>query len=232
MIRFRKDHTWPLFFQRTVAAQLHLLGAVLMFLGAKWLLPLAQHAGPAHYWACFGFLASGCLVFLASALVHFLGDGFELSMSWHMFLENIDHVGIYLFIAGTYTPFVLCAIAPPWRNTLLVLVWAIAALGIFYTAFRFRLPHVLRSRAARTSLFILMGWTLSLRLHEVFSVLSWPRILLLSGGGLAYTVGAAIYIWQRPNPIADWFGYHEIWHSLVLVGAALHYSLIMSFYWT
>ncbi|MBY0371707.1 hemolysin III family protein [bacterium] len=202
-----------------------------MWLGALWLLPRASHAGPEHYWACFGFLATGCLVFLASALAHFLGDGFDLSPRTHLYLENLDHVGIYLFIAGTYTPFVLCAIAPPWRSFLLILIWSIAGLGIFYTAFRSHMPHVLRSRSVRTCLFVLMGWTLSLRLNEVFFSLSWERFALLAGGGLAYTIGAAIYIWERPNPIADFFGYHEIWHSLVLVGAMLHYSLILSFYW-
>ena len=76
------------------------------------------------------------MVFLASAMVHFLADGFDIDPGAHRLLENLDHFAIYLFIAGSYTPFVLSAIHGTWRTILLVSIWTLAVLGILYTALR------------------------------------------------------------------------------------------------
>jgi hemolysin III len=229
-VRLKSDHTFPLLLKRTVSAQLHLLGSVLMILGSLYLLPLARAAGSLHYWACFSFLVSGTLVFSTSAIYHFLGDGFELSPRMFRLLENLDHFGIYLFIAGTYSPFILGTISSSWRIPLLITIWVIAIVGILYTWSKPRLPKILQHRAVYTFMFVLMGWTIVIRLGEVLSALSWGKLFLLVAGGMSYSLGAVVYATRRPRLFEGFFGYHELWHALVLLGAGFHYFLIFSFY--
>ncbi len=229
-VRLKPDHSLPLLFKRTISAQLHLLGSFLMILGSCYLLPLARAAGAEHYWACFSFLVSGTMVFTVSSIYHFLGDGFDLSPRMYRLLENLDHFGIYLFIAGTYSPFILGTVSSHWRTPLLVLIWAIAIIGILYTWSKPRLPKFLQHRAVYTFMFVLMGWTIVIRLGEVLSALSWGKLFLLVAGGMAYSLGAVVYATRRPRLIEGLFGYHELWHILVLLGAGFHYFLIFSFY--
>ncbi len=230
IIRLRNDHSLALFFKRTIAAQMHLLGGLLMCLGGVFLLPPAQAAGPSHFWACLSFLVTGICVFMGSTLYHFLSDGFDISPRFRTFLRNVDHFGIYLFIAGTYTPFVMSAISESWRAPLIIIIWTIAVVGIAYTWFKPVLPPILRSRAIYTGLFVLMGWTIIIRITEVFQ-LPWWRLFLLSAGGAAYTVGAIVYAMEKPRLYEGIFGHHELWHLLVMIGAAMHYFMILSFYY-
>lgn len=229
-VRLRPDHCFLSFLRRTISAQLHLVGSLLVLLGGAYLLPLAKIAGPSHYWACLTFVASGFCVFISSALVHFLGDGFDADPRTQLLFENLDHFCIYLFIAGTYTPFVISAISVPWQFPLLVTIWTVAFLGILYTLFKPALPQPLQSRAVYTGLFVLMGWTLIIRINEVLFDLSWLRLGLLVLGGLAYSIGAVVYATKRPRLLEGFFGYHELWHVMVLAGAMFHYLLIFSFY--
>ena len=229
-VRRRIDHSFGLFLKRTLAAQLHALGCVLMMVGAFILLPLAHRAGAPHVWACASFLATGTLVFLVSSVYHFLSDGYESSEQLHLVLENLDHFSIYLFIAGTYSPFLLSAVSSPWRMPLLVTIWSIAVLGITYTWLKPRLPKILQHRAFYTGIFVVMGWTLVIRIGEVFAGLSNLKLFFLVAGGLAYSVGALVYAFKRPRLFAGVFGFHELWHLLVLLGAGCHYFMILSFY--
>ncbi|MBS1984790.1 MAG: hemolysin III family protein [Bdellovibrionales bacterium] len=229
-IRRKPDHSLKLLFQRTLAAQFHALGCILIFIGSLVLLPLASKAGPLHFWACFSFCASGFLLLLISSSYHFMVDGFDSSSRLHDFFENLDHFAIYLFIAGTYTPFVMRAIAPPWRNIIIISVWAIAVLGITYTWLKPRLPKVLQHRMIYTGIFVLMGWAIMIRIGELYHGLSIEHLVLFVGGGLAYSVGAIVYATKRPRLWAGVFGFHELWHLFVLAGAALHYFLILSLY--
>lgn len=226
----REDHSFRNFVKRTFAAQLHALGAVAMMVGAYLLLPHAQKAGVVHYWACCSFLMTGILVFLVSSVYHFLTDGFEGSDELHVFFENLDHFSIYLFIAGTYTPFLMNAVSTPWQIPLLIGIWVIAILGISYTWIKPNLPAFLQRRGVYTSIFVAMGLTLLVRIGEIFGRLNGPKFALLAGGGAAYIVGAVFYATKRPKLFEGIFGFHELWHVMVLIGATLHYSLIFSFY--
>lgn len=229
-IRYRPDHSLSNFLKRTISAQLHVFGCFMVLLGGAYLLPLAREAGPGHFWACLSFVVSGFLVFFSSSLVHFLSDGFDPDPQTALIFENLDHFCIYLFIAGTYTPFVISAISAPWQFPLLVTIWFVAFVGILYTLFKPALPAFLQSRAVYTGLFVLMGWTLIIRINEVLFDLSWGRLALLVLGGLAYSVGAMVYVTKKPRLLEGFFGYHELWHVMVLAGAIFHYLLIFSFY--
>lgn len=201
-----------------------------MLLGGVYLLPLAARTDSLHFAACTAFLATGALIFFVSATYHFLADGYAISQRLEDTLENLDHFAIYLFIAGTYSPFLLSAVADPWRLPLLGLIWSIAILGILYTWFRPRLPAFLQSRVVYTGLFVLMGWTLIIRIHEVYVTLSAAKLFFLVAGGVAYSIGAVVYATKKPRLFEGFFGYHELWHLLVLVGAGMHYFMILSFY--
>jgi len=226
----RFDHTTRLLYIRTISAQLHLLGCVLALLGAAVLLPRAYAVSFADLAACAAFVVTGFFVFLASAVYHFISDGFEASPRLNLLLDNLDHYGIYLFIAGTYTPFLLHTVAPPWRAPLLVAVWLTAILGITFTSLKPWLPKMLQHRAFYTGIFLAMGWAMVIRITEILRGMSLQQTALLVSGGLAYTVGAAIYGTKWPRLFVGVFGYHEVWHVLVLVGATCHYFLVLSFY--
>jgi hemolysin III len=229
--RLRKDRSFRLFLSRTVSAQIHGLGFVLMIAGAFVLLPLANRAGSAHLWACVSFVISGAIVFLVSSVYHFLNDGCVLSRRLTNLFEYIDHFGIYLFIAGTYSPILMSTVTKPWLSVLLIAIWIIALLGIIYTGVKQKLPRILQSRAVYTSLFVIMGWTLIVRGGEVLTHISRLELALLISGAIAYMVGALIYATRRPRLVLPGFGYHELWHVMVLVGASLHFCTIFVFYY-
>ncbi len=201
-----------------------------MVAGGTILLPLASQAGPQHFWACLAFLLSGFLVFMASTVYHFLADGYEVCSRTELLLDNLDHSAIYLFIAGTYTPFILNAAAPPWRLPLITAVWCIAIFGIAYTSMKPRLPQLLQSRAVYTSIFVLMGCFMAIRVNDVVSNLQPIQINLLAAGGASYILGAVGYATRRPRLFEGVFGFHELWHIMVLLGATLHYFMILSIY--
>lgn len=206
------------------------MGLVLACIGMVVLLPKARTVGADHFWACLVFLVTGSLVFLTSSIYHFLHDGYEISARLEHFFENVDHFCIYLFIAGTYTPVLINAVDDTWREHLLLAIWSIAVLGILYTSFKHGLFPLLRSRAIYTGLFVLMGWLLVFRIGEIYARLSPLQLVLLLGGMLVYFLGAIGYVIRRPTLVMGIFGYHEVWHLMVLTGAMFHFCLIYSFY--
>lgn len=129
-------------------------------------------------------------------------------------LRSIDHANIFLLIAGTYTPICFNMLHGWVRPTLLITVWLLAAGGIVLAIFTTRVP-----RAARTGLYIAMGWVGLLALPALGSVLAWEAIGVLFIGGLLYTVGAIIYGRKKPNPFPRFFGFHEIFHLFVIAGS-------------
>lgn len=229
-VQRREDHSAALFFKRTLAAQIHAVALLLICIGMASLLPKAAAAGPLHFWMCFIFLVSGALLFFTSCVYHFLHDGYRISLRLELFLEDLDHYCIYLFIAGTYSPILINAVQDPWQTNLLVAVWVIALLGMLYTRLKPQLFQVLQSRAVYTGLFLLMGWLFILRADEIYARLTPNQASLLAGGVAAYSVGVTCYVTRRPVLFSGVFGYHELWHLFVLLGAMLHYSCIHSFY--
>ncbi len=230
-IQRHEDHSLKTFFKRTISAQLHLLGFIFGVIGLIVLTRAAvHHQDTRHFWACLVFGLTSLCVFGASTFYHFMSDGYVISKRFENWLHDLDHFAIYLFIAGTYTPFIFNVIAPPWDMYLIIAIWSIAIAGIAYTYFHPRLPKWLQHRYVSTAIYVLMGWTLIVKAPETFKNTSAESGLLLVAGGLSYTFGAVIYALKRPNPFPGWFGYHEIWHVAVMMGFAFHYFLILGFY--
>lgn len=128
-------------------------------------------------------------------------------------LRSLDHANIFLLIAGTYTPLCVNALGGWIRPTLLMVIWALAALGVSLAVIA---PDLNRKISA--SLYIGMGWVAVLALPALAAALHWPALLTLVAGGLLYTLGGLVYGWRWPNPFPRVFGFHEVFHLFVIAG--------------
>lgn len=165
-----------------------------------------------------------------SAAYHFCHDGLVMSKKTAAKFENWDHFAIYLFIAGTYTPFLINSVHSLWQRPMIIAVWSLAVGGIAYTLAKPYLPRWARSRAVYTGFFVIMGWLALARVGEIAGNLSSSSLNLLLAGAVAYTVGAIVYATKSPKLFPRIFGYHEIWHLAVLAGFGFHFAMILSFY--
>lgn len=230
-IRRHPDPGWGPFFKRTISAQSHFIGCGIAFIGLIILMFFAGRTQSLeHLLACAVFGVSGMLVFGTSAVYHFLHDGFRISEKLMQILEDLDHAAIYIFIAGTYTPFLLNVVSQPWRTYLLIAVWSVAITGIAYTRYKPFLPRWAQHRGVYTGLFLVMGWTMLVRIGEVIENLSTVGLGLFLGGCLTYTIGALIYAFRWPRLFENVFGFHELWHLMVIFGFSFHYAMILGFY--
>jgi hemolysin III len=134
-------------------------------------------------------------------------------------MRRLDHAAIFVLIAGTYTP--VCLLLPGPGRALLAAVWAGAALGVALSVAWPTAP-----RALVAALCVALGWAVVPVLPALRSAIGAGGIALLLSGGAAYTAGAVIYAARRPDPFPRVFGYHEVFHALVIVAAACHYAAV------
>jgi hemolysin III len=157
-------------------------------------------------------------VYGTSATYHRLARS-ERSRRW---LKRLDHSMIFLLIAGTATPVALLGLQPPWSLVLMIVVWGGAAGGIVVKMFRIDRLQVLSG-----VLYITVGWAALLVAPQLVRGLSLGSLLLVGVGGVLYTCGAVVLLRRRPDPAPATFGYHEIWHAMVVVASACHYAAIL-----
>lgn len=139
-------------------------------------------------------------------------------------MRRADHAGIYLLIAGTYTPVCLLALEGAWRFVVLSLIWVAAAAAIV-----FKFAWVGAPKWLAAVIGIALGWAAVALLPHLATRLHPVAIALLALGGIAYTVGAVIYARGRPDPVPGVFGYHEVFHALTIVGVGCQYVAIAFF---
>jgi len=194
----------------------HLLGLVLAAAGTLFLLGAAQRPEQLAAFSIYG--STLILLYAASTLYHSL----PLPDRPLRALRTADHIAIYFLIAGTYTPIALLTLNSRLGWTLLAVVWLIAAAGIPFKLYFLDAPVWLS-----TATYLVMGYLALVAVIPLVRAVSVSGVLWLVAGGFAYTVGAVIYSRQRPNPFPGWFGHHEIWHVLVLVGSACHFAFMV-----
>ncbi|MBV8304628.1 MAG: hemolysin III family protein, partial [Acidimicrobiia bacterium] len=136
-------------------------------------------------------------------------------------LRRGDHAVIYLFIGATYTPVVVVGLHDAVGYWLLALTWAGALLGATAKLIRFE-----GSRVIGATMYIVVGWLAIFGVYDFVTQLGVVDTILMYGGGIVYTAGAAMLAARRPDPFPEVFGYHEVWHTMVLVASVLHYVLI------
>ncbi|NLF05591.1 MAG: hemolysin III family protein [Actinomycetales bacterium] len=132
-------------------------------------------------------------------------------------LRRLDHTNIFLIIAGTYTPLAVLLLDEPVARTLLIIVWSGAIVGLLMRIFWLGAPRWLY-----VPIYLALGWVAVAYLGPLGATGGPAVVWLIMAGGLAYTVGAVIYGTKRPNPSPAWFGFHEIFHALTVVGYTCH----------
>jgi hemolysin III len=168
------------------------------------------------------FAAALATMFGVSALYH-RGTWRPRARRW---MRRLDHAAIYLLIAGTYTPFGLIALSGGWRWTILPIVWGGALAAIIL-----KLAWVDAPKWLSAVIGIALGWIGAIALPQLWAHSGWPGLTLLAGGGVLYTAGAVVYALRRPDPAPAVFGYHELFHALVIAAAACQYAAVALIVW-
>jgi hemolysin III len=162
--------------------------------------------------SCILYGATLVLVYATSVLYH--GVTHEASKRW---LRTLDHVAIFLLIAGTYTPFVLIALRGAWGWSLFGIVWTLAAIGTVM-----ELAGLHRLRGVMIALYIGMGWVGIVAIRPLMAALPAAGIALVFGGGVSYTLGVIFYVWRSLR------FHHAVWHVFVIGGSVLQF---LSVWW-
>ncbi len=197
--------------------------------------------GVSHQWAFFVSLALGAALVVAapagqprlaaaiyalsvaalfgtSALYHRITWSTQAARRW---MRRLDHSMIFFLIAGTYTPFALLVLNGDLATVILIVVWAGALAGVLM-----KLVWIDAPKALVALTYIMLGWVALAAFPAMIEGLGVTASTLVAVGGLLYTVGALVYAFQRPDPVPKVFGYHEVFHALVILAAALQYAVI------
>jgi hemolysin III len=190
----------------------HLVGAALALIGMVLLVGFAAAQGDP--WKIVSFSIYGVSLFLLyslSTLYHSLrGRAKEI-------FQKLDHVAIYLLIAGPYTPFTLVTLRGAWGWTLFAIIWGLAILGIIVDS-----RHKDGSRVIQMVIYLLMGWLILIAMKPLVQVLPTGALVLLVLGGVFYTSGIIFYAMDKRMKHA-----HGIWHLFVLAGSISHYLAVL-----
>jgi hemolysin III len=166
------------------------------------------------------FAGSVAAMLGASALYHRV----TWSVRARPWMRRLDHAGIYLLIAGTYTPVGLLTLRGTMREVVLAIVWSGAAAAILLKFVWVDAPKWLSAVTG-----VALGWAGIAAMPQVARYAGVTAVVLLGIGGLAYTAGAVVYARRRPDPVPAVFGYHELFHALTLVAVSCQYVAIAFF---
>ncbi len=155
-----------------------------------------------------------CALFAASGLYH----RWKWDPRWRPLLRRIDHSTIYVFIAASTTPVAVLLLEGTFRTVLLATVWAGAAAGVVLSVAWITAPRVLAALS-----YLAVGWAGFMAFPAIVGELPVAPVVLLLAGGALYTIGAVVYAIRRPDPWPRVFGFHEVFHALVVAAAAAHY---------
>ncbi|RMG93155.1 MAG: hemolysin III family protein [Zetaproteobacteria bacterium] len=188
----------------------HLIMVAPAMAGSIWLLMLSDR--PIEYVATSIYGLMLIQLFVASSLHHGLSHRTE-----HNRWQKLDHISIYLMIAGSYTPFCLLALQGAWGWSLLGIIWGLAAVGLLLDA----LHREGDERHKQLLLYLAMGWLILIAIRPLNHALSHGEMIWLVTGGLLYSAGVFFFVQDERWPWA-----HGAWHMFVIAGAASHYIAI------
>ena len=170
--------------------------------------------------ACAVYAAALCALFGTSALYH--------RVTWRpparRWMRRLDHSMIFVLIAATYTPFATLVLSEPLGDVVLLGVWGGALAGIVFTLVWIQAPKWLTATA-----YVALGWFSLIALPQLVERTGVGALALLAAGGVAYTAGAVVYARRRPDPRPGVFGYHELFHVLVVLAAAAHFIAVAAY---
>ena len=192
----------------------HLIGAVLAAIGAVWLLALASSTG--DLWKIVAVAIYGVtllLLYSISTLYHSMRGPAKRVM------QKLDHLSIYLLIAGSYTPFCLVTLRGPWGWTLFGIVWSLALIGMLQ-----EIKPRSEARVLSLIIYAVMGWIVLVAVKPLIAALGMTGFKWLAAGGVLYTVGIIFFAYD--SRFRHW---HGIWHLFVMAGSLLHYVAILRY---
>ena len=193
----------------------HGLGLVLSIAGGAVLVTAAWiRQDPLYFVSACVFAGALVLMYAASVLYHSC-----LRPSLKRLLRTLDHIAIYLLIAGTYTPFLLVSIGGGWGTTLLYVVWGLALGGIVFKILC--AGRLDRFAGISTGCYLLMGWLIVVAVEPLLAALPLEGVLWLAAGGLFYSGGVLFFVWES-LPYN-----HAIWHLFVIGGSVCHYVAVL-----
>lgn len=141
-----------------------------------------------------------------------------------LILRKLDHISIFILIAGTYTPVLYFGLEGTWRWVMLAIIWGLSLVGIIIKMF-----FVGVHRWVSTIFYIVLGWMAIVPMAKLIQAYPKEAILLLFLGGLSYTIGGIIYATKIFNFIPNKFGFHEVFHIFISLGSVLHFVMVMKF---
>ncbi len=206
-------------------------------------IPKPRLRGVSHQWAFFVSLVTGAALILAASggeeVLAVSIYAFSLSallgtsalyhrVTWQpaarRWMRRLDHTAIFVLIAGTYTPFALLVMHGSLAEVILIVVWVSALGGAILNLAWWNAPKWFTA-----AVYLSTGWAALAAMPQIWNELGAGAVGLLALGGLLYSAGAVIYARRRPDPNPEVFGYHEIFHLLVIVAATLNYAVIAFF---
>ncbi len=190
----------------------HGLGAALSVAGLVVLVVLAARLGDPWRVTSFAIYGSTLIIlYLASSLYHGIQN-----QRVKRVLQTIDHAGIYLLIAGTYTPILLVSMRGAWGWALFGVIWGLALMGVVLQSLSFK--HL---RRVELFTYLMMGWLCVIAWRELSASISSAGLIWIAVGGAFYTTGVIFYVWHK-LPY-----HHAVWHLFVLAGSASHFFAML-----
>ena len=212
MIKYLKD---------PMSGLTHSIGAILSIVAL--VLLILKAVNPVDPWKIVSFSIFGTGLFLlytASTLYHWI----PVSDRAESILKRFDHIMIYVLIASTYTPICLIPLRGPWGWSLFGIVWGLAVFGILWKLFQFKF-----SNWFSTVYYVFMGWLCIIAIWPLFTHLQMGALIWLFIGGIFYSVGVVFYTLDRRKSPLKGFGFHEIWHILVMAGSFSHFWVMYKY---
>jgi len=183
-------------------------------------LVIAAPAGRATFAAAV-YAVSVAALFGTSALYHRITWASQAARRW---MRRLDHSMIFLLIAGTYTPFALLVLDGTLATVILAVIWGGALGGIVL-----KLVWIDAPKGVVAIIYVILGWVAVAAFPDLIDELGVTGTAMIAAGGVLYTLGALVYARRRPDPTPTVFGYHEVFHALVIAAAALQYAVVAFF---
>jgi hemolysin III len=209
----------PLRIKEPVNTWTHLIGFLAGIVGLIFL--LFRSAGDLPKFVVMAIYGvSILLLYGASSLYH----GVNTTKHKERMLRKLDHIAIFLLIAGTYTPILYYGLDGGWRLYMLIAVWTVSVLGIFVKVFFMNLPRWLS-----TVIYLALGWVAVIPFGRLVGGLPNGAPALIIAGGIAYTIGGVVYGTKKLNLFANRLGFHEVFHLFILLGTTLHFLMVFHY---
>ncbi len=204
----------------------HLAGAILSIPVTIALLVYGSYYGTVWHVISFAIFGLSLFALYTASTVYHLIPKNAVTEVKKLRARKVDHMMIYILIAGTYTPICLTSLRGVWGYTIISVIWVIAILGVVFKLFVMNDSKVIR--LVSTGLYLFMGWLIVVALFPLVKIVDTITIVFMALGGISYTIGAVIYALKKPHIPVDWLSFHDIFHFFVLVGSMFHVMMMFT----